>query len=844
MLAETKVTASSLEGLTTQEAARRLTESGPNEPPRGRKRALLRIVLDAVREPMFLLLIGAALLYMTLGDLGEGLFLLAGALGAIGLVVLQETRSERALEALRDLSQPFARVIRDGSNLKIPAREVVPGDLLLVGEGERLAADGILVAGDVLSVDESMLTGESAPVAKQPAMQRAETVNGREADDGSHVFAGTMVVGGQGVIQISKTGLGSALGKISASLAAIPHELTPLQKTTGRVVALIGVFALAFCALVAVSYGFLRSDWVGGALAGITVAIALVPEEFPMVLAIFLALGAWRLATHNVLARRSAVVETLGGTTVLCVDKTGTLTENRMKVARLWASSIDMDVDQGPAPSDVARKVVIAACLASAVRPVDPMDRALRDLADQFGIHGLLQGEPERIWPLHPERLAVVQGWVSPSSIRTLSAKGAPEAIFDLCRLTATERERLHGVIEGYAEEGLRVLGVATASWAVLPDDPGEASFAFLGLVGFLDPLRKDVPQALREASEAGIKVVMITGDHPATARAIAGLAGIEASPGVLTGAEVAALSFTDLRARLKDVRVFARIAPQEKLRIVEAFKADGEVVAMTGDGVNDAPALEAAHIGIAMGKKGTDVAREAADLVLQDDSFVSIVGGVRMGRRIFSNLRRAMIFITAVHIPIAGMALLPILLGLPQLLFPMHVVLLELVIDPVCALVFEVEPSERDAMRRPPRKRDEALFGLRQVVIAMMQGISILIGVLGVYWWTWSVTGEPDARAAGFVALVTGILLLALADSAASGRLFAPHRRIFWLISACVVFIVALTLWVPPLASIFGFAAPPLSILLIAVAIGAVAGLWPLLPNFRQRRLRSDLPA
>lgn len=831
--------APSLDGLTTEEAVRRLTEYGPNEPPRSRKRALFQIVLDAVREPMFLLLIGAALLYMTLGDLGEGLFLLLGALGTIGLVVLQETRSERALEALRDLSQPFARVIRDGSNQKIPAMEVVPGDLLLVGEGERLAADGILVAGDVLNVDESMLTGESAPVARKPARESAEAVNGQKAADESEVFAGTMVVGGQGVIQISKTGLGSALGKISASLASIPHELTPLQRTTGKVVTLIGMFAIAFCALVAVSYGFLRADWVGGALAGITVAIALVPEEFPMVLAIFLALGAWRLATHNVLARRSAVVETLGGTTVLCVDKTGTLTENRMKVARLWTSSVDMDVDQNPLPSDSAKKVLLAGCLASAVRPVDPMDRALRELAVHLGINGPLEGEPDRIWPLRPERLAVVQSWASRSAIHTLSAKGAPEAIFDLCRLTTAERDRLHGVIQNYAEKGLRVLGVASASCAVLPQDPAEASFEFLGLVGFLDPLRQDVTQALCEASEAGIKVVMITGDHPATAKAIAGLAGIETSAGVLTGAEVAALSFADLRARLKHVRVFARIAPQEKLRIVEAFKADGEVVAMTGDGVNDAPALEAAHIGIAMGKKGTDVAREAADLVLQDDSFASIVGGVRMGRRIFSNLRRAMIFITAVHLPIAGMALLPILLGLPQLLFPMHVVLLELVIDPVCALVFEVEPSERDAMRRPPRARDEALFGLPQVVIAMVRGASILIGVLGVYWWTWSATGEAEARAAGFVALVAGILLLALADSATNGRLFAPHRWIFWLISACVVLIVALSLLVPPLASIFKFATPPLSTLLIAVAVGAVAGLWPLLPIFRQQPLR-----
>lgn len=832
------------EGLTTEEATRRLSEFGPNEPPRGHKRTLINIIIEAIREPMFLLLIAAALLYMTLGDLGEGAFLLMGALGAIGLVILQESRSERALEALRDLSQPFALVMRDGSNLKIPARELVPGDLLLVGEGERLAADGVLLAGDVLSVDESLLTGESAPVTKQPLGKHAETNIGRESDTSSRVFAGTMVVGGQGVVQISKTGPGSALGRISASLSAIPHELTPLQKTTGKVVTLIGVFALAFCALVAVSYGFLRADWVGGALAGITVAIALVPEEFPMVLAIFLALGAWRLATHNVLVRRSAAVETLGGTTVLCVDKTGTLTENRMKVARLWTPSSDIDMDHQDTLADHGRNILVVASLASAVRPVDPMDRALRDLAGQLSDENLPQGEPEHVWPLRPERLAVVQSWISSSGGRTLSAKGAPEAIFDLCRLTKAERDRFQAVIQRHAEEGLRVLGVASASVAALPENPGEAAFEFVGLVGFLDPLRRDVPQALGEAIAASIKVAMITGDHPATARAIARLAGIETQAGVLTGAEVAVLSFADLCSRVKHVRVFARIAPQEKLRIVEAFKANGEVVAMTGDGVNDAPALEAAHIGIAMGRKGTDVAREAADLVLQDDSFASIVGGVRMGRRIFANLRRAMIFITAVHLPIAGMALLPILLGLPQLLFPMHVVLLELVIDPVCALVFEAEPSERDAMRRAPRNRDEPLFGLHQAVIAMAQGVSILAGVLGVYLWTLSAAGEPDARAAGFVALVTGIVVLALADSASSGRLFAPHRRIFWFISTCVVFVVALTLWVPPLASIFGFTAPSWSILLTAFTVGFATGVWPLAPSLLRSRSRSEVAA
>lgn len=813
-------------GLTQDEAARRLRDIGPNEPPRSRTRDLSRILLETSREPMFMLLIGAAALYMVLGDLAEGAFLLAGALAAVGLVIFQELRSERALQALADLAQPTTRVIRDGLARRVPARELVPGDLMLVGEGDRLSADGVLLNGEVLRVDESMLTGESAPVVKHPSGRRSDGV-APDAEADAHVFAGTMVVAGQGVVRVSQTGAASALGRISASLAGIPHELTPLQATTGRIVTLVGLFALAFCALVAIAYGAMRSDWIGGLLAGITVAIALVPEEFPMVLAVFLALGAWRLARHNVLVRRSAVVETLGGASVLCVDKTGTLTENRMQVARVWTSAGEGEPDAALPLSQAQRYTLTIARLASATLPVDPMDRALHESAGTSDETDRVGREPERIWPLRHDRLAVIQSWRTASGHRLLAAKGAPEAIFDLCRLSDMERERLHHVILSYAGEGLRVLGVAFSEAADVTDDPAGAGLTFAGLVGFADPLRADVPAALREAEGAGIRIVMITGDHPETARAIAGRAGIDVSAGVLTGSDIAGLSFDALCERLRAVRVFARIAPQQKLRIVEAFKANGEIVAMTGDGVNDAPALEAAHIGVAMGRKGTDVAREAADLVLQDDSFSSIVGGVRMGRRIFSNLRRAMIFITAVHIPIAGLALLPILMGLPLLLFPMHVVLLELVIDPVCALVFEVEPSEQSAMRRPPRRSGEALFGVRQIMLALLQGVSVLAGVLSVYAWASLAASEAEARATGFTTLVVAVLVLALTNAAGPGRILAPHRGIFWLIAAAVTIIMTLTLLFPPLASVFSFQPPEAGLLIIAVIAGLAVGGW-----------------
>jgi len=821
-----------LSGLTTAQAGEKLAEVGPNALPQAGGRGLARIVLDTLREPMFLLLIGAAGLYLVLGDLGEGLFLMAGAIATIGLVVLQETRGENALSALRDLSQPQARVMRDGGEVRLAARDLVPGDIVLVGEGERLPADGALVAGDVLSVDESALTGESAPVSKRPlaAGEAADAETQPGAETGPYLFSGTLVVRGQAVARIARTGPRTALGKIGVSLAAIVQEPTPLQKTAGRLVALLGVFAIAFCVVVAVAYGLLRQDWVGGVLAGITVAIALIPEEFPMVLAVFLALGAGRLARHKVLVRRSAVIEALGGASFLCVDKTGTLTENRMRVARLWTQDEDLLIEGDSPPAGAALALLQAAGLACAVHPVDPMDRAVRALLGPSQPPSPdAPAEPERTWPLRAGMMAMIQVWREPGDQWRGAAKGAPEAIFRLCGLADDQIARLTEVVERYAGQGLRVLGVASCRTETpFPDDPEDAPFAFAGLVGFLDPVRPDAPAALKEARAAGISVVMITGDHPATALAIAKAAGLETSGGVLLGDELAALDDAALTERLRLTRIFARIIPEQKLRIVQALKADGQVVAMTGDGVNDAPALEAAHIGIAMGRKGTDVAREAADLVILDDSFASIVGGVRLGRRIFTNLRKALVYITAIHVPIAGVALIPIVMGLPPLLYPMHVVFLELVIDPVCAMVFEAEPGGADAMKHPPRRPEEPLFGPRQLGLALLQGVGVLAGVLGIYLWALDHHPENQARGAAFLTLVAGNLVLALADaSSTGGRLFAPHRRIYWIIASAASGVLALIFAVPTLDAIFKVAPPTPGLLASALLVALISGGW-----------------
>ena len=815
-----------LTGLSVAEVEILLRTHGPNTLRTAKARSLLKIALGTLREPMFIFLLVAASLYLLVGDLGEGLFLLGGAAVSVGLVVFQDARSERALAALRELAEPFADVVRDGSQQRVPARDLVPGDIIVVMEGERISADAVFRKGDVLTVDESPLTGESVPVIKQPGPWHANEADNDHADNENALFAGTMLLAGQGLAQVTHTGPRTRIGAIGSALSG-EMERTPLQETTGRLVLLLSLIAIVFCLLVAAAYGFVRGDWVAGGLAGLTIAIALLPEEFPMVLAVFLAIGSWRLARHQVLVRRAAVVETLGAVTMLCVDKTGTLTENRMKVGAFWANGEQLGTDMDSAAGEVAR----VALLASALHPVDPMDRAVYEaLSDRAASTLASSGsEPVSTFPLTPDRLAVIQVWQTEAGA-IWAAKGAPEAILRLCSTTPGETQIVDTALASMAASGLRVLGVARADDAAKAiTDPKDVPFEFVGLIGFLDPLRSDVPAALAEARAAGIDVSMITGDYPATALEIARQAGLDVAGGVLTGTDIATLSPAELSNRLATVRIFARVKPQQKLALVEAFKARGEVVAMTGDGINDAPALERAHIGIAMGKRGTDVAREAADLVLLDDSFPAIVGGVRLGRRIFSNLRKALTYVMAIHVPIAGVALLPILFGMPPPLYPMHVVMLELIIDPVCSLVFESEPSDRSAMLRPPRSIKEPLFGRPQIILAAVQGAVLLAAVLGIYVWSLSIElSENQARAAGFMVLVLGNLVLALADASGSEtRLFDSQHNIFWGVSAVAALVLLGTMTVPFLSDIFRVEAPGGAVIALSIIVAVIAGGW-----------------
>jgi Ca2+-transporting ATPase len=840
-------------GLSEKEVAEILQKDGYNELPSTKKRNIFAIAFDVVREPMFLLLITAGGLYLVLGDLEEALMLLAFVFVIIGITLYQERKTERALEALRDLSSPRALVIRDGTQKRISGREVVRGDILVVAEGDRVPADAVVRSSSHLSIDESLLTGESAPVRKLPWDGTLEkTIPG--GDDLPFIFSGTLVVGGQGIAKVLETGSQTEMGKIGKALQSLETEDTPLQKETRRFVKNLAIIGVVLCAIVIVGYGMTRgavdhNNWVNGFLAGITLAMAILPEEFPVVLTVFLALGAWRLSKKNVLTRRVPAVETLGAATVLCVDKTGTLTMNSMSVCKLYANGkyYSITKERQPIP-EAFHEIVEFGILASKKEPFDPMEKALLQIGDSTlanteHIHKDWVVVHE--YPLSKELLAMSQVMNSPDGNEyIIAAKGAPEAVADLCHFTQKQMKNLSKQISAIASEGLRIIGVAKSYFKKtdLPDKQHDFTFEFLGLIGFIDPVRPSVPQAVKECYAAGIRVVMITGDYPGTAQCIAQEIGLKNPEQVLTGTELNSMDEAELRTRIREVNVFARVVPEQKLLIVDALKKNGEIVAMTGDGVNDAPALKSANIGVAMGGRGTDVARESASLVLLDDDFSFIVQAVRMGRRIYDNIKKAMSYIIAVHIPIAGLSLIPVLLNWPLILHPVHIVFLELVIDPSCSIAFEAEPEETDVMRRHPRKATEPLFSRRTLLVSVMQGFSVLAIVLAVYCISVSRGQSENAtRALTFTTLVIANLGLIFTNRSWSKTVVSTLRNknnALWIVTVGTILFLGLILLVPFLQSLFMFGNINFMDVFICIIAGALSVVWfEILKLVMQRR-------
>ncbi|MGJ5094874.1 cation-translocating P-type ATPase [Bradyrhizobium oligotrophicum] len=797
-------------GLSAAEAVRRLQTEGFNELPQAGSRSILRLVADVLKEPMLLLLLGGAGIYLALGDTAEAILLGVFASASVFITIVQEARTERVLESLRDLSSPRALVIRDGERIRIAGREVVRGDLIVLSEGDRVAADAVLRDCDDLLTDESLLTGESVPVRKRPAAGEAmdaATVAG--GDDQPFVFSGSLVVRGGGIAEVMATGPHTAIGRIGQSVTALETETPRLRQQTRRLVVAFAIGGAIVVAITVVLYAMYRGGWLEGILAGIALGMSMLPEEFPVVLTVFLAMGAWRISQARVLTRRASAIESLGAATVLCSDKTGTLTQNRMMVARLVLPDGGVLQPATATPEAIAppfRDLVATAVLACDPQSHDPMEKALHALGADATAGATLQ----RRYGLRPDLLAMTNVW-SRDGAGVAAAKGAPEAIAKLCGVDGGALAALQARVETLAAEGLRVLGVAEASWSgeALPDAQQDFAFSFRGLVGFADPLRPEVKDAVAECRAAGVRVIMITGDYPATATAIARQAGIDPER-VIAGPELADLDDDALALAARAPTAFARIMPEQKLRIVTALKADGEIVAMTGDGVNDAPSLKAAHIGIAMGGRGTDVAREASAIVLLDDDFGSIVKAIRLGRRIYDNLRKAMSFILAVHFPIAGLALLPLVTGLPLLLGPVHIAFLEMIIDPVCSLVFEAETEESDIMRRPPRDPQEPLLPRPLVLWGALQGILAMLATGGVLLLAHR-NGMPDdeLRALVFFSLVSVIVSLIFVNRSFSSSLrealLRPNRMLL-LVIGFVVAVLATSLTLPAAAALFRF--------------------------------------
>jgi Ca2+-transporting ATPase len=802
-------------GLSEREASERRRSEGPNELPADRQRGWLRILADVLREPMLALLVLCGAIYVFLGDRAEAAMLSAFVAVIIAISVLQAQKAERTLDELRRLSAAQAIVIRSGRQQRIHARNVVRGDLVVLIEGDRVPADAVLISGRNVNVDESLLTGESVPVRKSIVVPVPDAMGKPGGNDLPFVYSGTMIVLGKGLGRVLATGKETEIGRIGRALTGIVPNPARAQVETTRIVQRLAIAAALLSLTVTLIYGYQRGSWLQAALVGIAFAMAIMPEELPVVLSAFFGLGSWRIAQKGVLTRYLPAIETLGAATVLCVDKTGTITANQMKVAALcspdgatWFSGV------GPLP-DAFHEILEFGVLASHRDPFDPTERAIAQALDSFladteHVHRdwVLGGE----YPLSREMLAMSRVWSAAggASERVIAAKGAPEAISELCRLSADRKTAVAAAVESLASRGLRVLGVARALYgsAALPSSQHEFDFKFIGLVALEDPVRPGVPDAVSEAYTAGIRTIIITGDYPSTAISVAHEIGLANAGFYITGAQLEDMSDGELSDHIKVSNVFCRVVPEQKLRIVQALKRDGEIVAMTGDGVNDAPALKAAHVGIAMGARGTDVAREAAALVLLNDDFNSILEAVKQGRRIFDNLRKAITFVTAAHVPIVGMSIIPVLFGMPLLLLPIHILFLQLIIDPACSIAFEAEPPERDIMKRPPRSVESRLFDRATIVPAAVQGLILLLVVISIFILALGMgRDEATARAMAFTTMVLCSLALLFVNRLAGHQTPSPNR-VMLVITTGAIIVLALGVSIPALQSLFRFGA------------------------------------
>jgi len=818
-------------GLTLVEAAKRQQQYGKNELTPQKKEHFFRKVFHIVCEPMFLLLIIAAVIYFILGEPRDGAIMLVFVVGIISIDVIQEWKTDKTLNALKDLSAPHITVIRDGNEQQIHSADLVPGDLMMIYEGVKIPADGTVIRCADLCVDESSLTGEAEGVWKITSENNNPTTDYWRKD---YCYAGTLVTQGTAIVRVDKIGAATEYGKIGLGVTAAPEESTPLQKQTGKLIKTCAVIAGVLFLLVGIFTWFNIPDHVfidrliESILSGVTLAMATIPEEFPVILTVFLSMGAWRLAKKNSLVRKLPSVETLGAVSVLCVDKTGTITMNQMTVQKTWVAS------------GTESALIETMGLGCETDTYDPMEKAMLLYCEEHGISkdNLFGNEFVTEYAFTNELKMMGHVWLKDDKL-VIAAKGSPERILTVCDLTDEQRKAAEEQIHAISSEGLRVIAIATANpadHAAIPASITDCHLTLLGLVGLADPPRQSVKGDIAVCNRAGIRVVMITGDNGVTASAIAKKIGIPGSDHIITGDMLEAMSDDKLRYAVKNVSIFSRVIPEHKMRIVKAFKENGEIVAMTGDGVNDAPALKYADIGIAMGKRGSEVSREAADLILMDDNFTTIVETVRDGRRIYDNIRKAVGYVFTIHIPIAFASLLAPFLGIAPsalLLLPLHVVLLEVLIDPTCSIVLERQPAEEDIMDRRPRDSKEKLLTFKLLTKSILQGLFVFAASFGAYYVT--LAGDPTnpavARAMGLTIIMLANLFLVQVNSSDHDFAYRSVKRlvkdrVMWAVNLGTLVLLAVILY-SPLSVYLKLA--PLSIgqFLTALGLACVSVLW-----------------
>ncbi len=782
--------AADLHGLTETEVAVNRARYGANTTQWHARRQLGHLVWEVMREPIFLLLIVACALYFILGDYTEGWLMVAAIVFVMTIEIAQEYRSERALEALRRYTQPLVRVRRAGREVSIPAEELVVGDIILFAEGERLPADATILQHNDLSVDESLLTGESLPVNKSAHPEE------------NRLYQGTVVATGMGAARVEAVGANTEFGRLGRAIEGIKPEPTPLQRQLERFVRqMLYAGLVAFMLVFAINLSYTQ-QLVAALLYSLSLAMAILPSEIPVAFASFMALGAYRMSRRNILVKQPKTVESLGSATVICLDKTGTITENRMTVAEvldyagrgrcleyaMWASE--------PEPFDAMEKAIHEAYERQAAEDLRPQFRLFREYP--------LGGQPPMMTHVfvHAE-----------SGDFRVAAKGAVERVLRVCKgVDEGTRASALEKTQRLAAQGYRILGVASAEWAggPLPEEQDDFDWQFEGLVALHDPPKANIRQVFERFYAAGVQVKMITGDHPATALNIAQRSGLRCESGVLTGEEVTRMTQEELHQRVGSTHVFARMFPEAKLRIVEALKANGEVVAMTGDGVNDAPALKAAQIGIAMGQRGTETARAAASMVLLDDDLSRMVTAIEMGRRIYANLRNAIRYVISIHVPIVLVVLLPLLLDWPYLymLAPVHVIFMELLMDPTCAIAYENDPGDPDLLRQPPRRNHTSLFSRGEIALSIGQGLAITAGIFVLYHYAIAQgASEAHTRAFVFATLMMANIFLTLVNRSFTHSivrtLHYPNRTL-WVVLAVAAVVLATVLLVPPVRELF----------------------------------------